>query len=384
VRVYLDHNATTPLRPEVVEAMLPALRDAYGNPSSTHEEGAAARRIVDRARDRVAALVGAEPRDVMFTAGASEANNALIQSLRSTRTPWRRLITTSVEHPSVLAPAEQLEAEGFDVCWLGVDEHGRLDLSALAAALEGEPALVSVIWANNETGVLQPVEDIAHRVRSAGGWLHLDATQALGKHPVDLPQVGAHWLSCSAHKLNGPKGVGALISNSAPALPALVVGGPQERGARGGTENVSGIAGLGLACELAREELEARTEHYCVLRDRLWDGLQSKLEGVRWNGAGSGSGSLLANTLSVEFEGAAADVMLQALDLEGVAVSAGAACHSGSVSPSHVLTAMGRSPDQARATLRLSVGQGNDESQIDAALARIVELVPRAREAVRS
>lgn len=358
--------------------MLPVLRDVFGNPSSTHEEGAAARRFVERAREQVASLVGCDPVDVTFTAGATEANNAVIQSLRAASTPFRRLVTTAVEHPSVREPAAALQHEGIDVSWLGVDEDGRIDLAALDAALALGPALVSVIWANNETGVLQPVAEIAERVRAAGSWLHVDATQALGKSPVDLRKIAVHWLSCSAHKLNGPKGSGCLVARDAPELPALLVGGPQERRIRGGTENVAGIAGLGEACALAEGELETRSARYRSLRDRLWQGLSSKLAAVHWNGADA---DLLPNTLSVEFEGAASDVLLQALDLEGVAASAGAACHSGSVSPSHVLVAMGRTPEQARGTLRLSVGLGNDEAQIDEAIQRIVELVPRAREA---
>jgi cysteine desulfurase len=382
LRIYLDHNATTPLRPEVVEAMLPALREVYGNPSSTHEEGSAARRLVERAREQVAALMGCLPAAVTFTGGATEGNNAVIQSLRSPETPWQRLVTTTIEHPSVREPADALHASGVEVTWLPVDRDGRIELGDLEAALAPGPALVSVIWANNETGVLQPIEAIAERVRAAGSWLHVDATQALGKTAVDLGRVGAHFLSCSAHKLNGPKGTGALVCRDAPVLPPLLCGGPQERGARGGTENVAGIAGFGEACALASRELEARASHYRALRDRLWEGLASKLADVRWNAGESDPGHVLPNTLSVEFTGAAGDVILQALDLEGVAASAGAACHSGSVSPSHVLVAMGRTPEQSRATLRLSVGWGNDEEQIDAAIQQLVELVPRAREAL--
>lgn len=384
MRIYLDHNATTPLRAEVVEAMLPALHEGYGNPSSTHEEGVAARRFVDRAREQLASLTGADAAGVLFTAGATEANNTVLQALQTGEAPWERVITTSVEHPSVAEPAAQLAAAGHGVVELAVDSEGQLDLGALEAALDGPPALVSVLWANNETGVLQPAAAIAERVRAAGSWLHLDATQAIGKCSVDIRALGAHWLSCSAHKLNGPKGVGALIAADAPALPALLVGGPQERRLRGGTENVASIAGLGAACELAERELPERVARYRALRDRLWSGIEGKLSGVRWNGRVPGEEAVLVNTLSVEFEGAASDVLLQALDLEGVAASAGAACHSGSVSPSHVLVGMGRTSDQARGTLRLSVGQGNDEGQIDAAIACIAELVPRAREAARA
>ena len=384
MRIYLDHNATTPLRPEVVDAMLPALRDGYGNPSSTHEEGTAARRLVETARSEVAALLGAATREVVFTAGATEANNAVLTSLRSGETPWDRLITTQVEHPSVREPASGLEAAGIPVTWLGVDGAGRIDMVELERDLKANgPALVSVIAANNETGVLAPLPEIGACVRAAGSFLHADVTQALGKKPLAEWAAAAHFLSASAHKLNGPKGTGCLVARDAPAIPALLQGGPQERRARGGTENVAGIAGFGRACELARCELPERVERYTALRDRLWNGLSEKLRSVRWNGCEGGAENLLANTLNIEIEGAAADILLQALDLDGVAVSAGAACHSGSIEPSHVLSAMGRSPEQARGTLRLSVGYGNDEAQIDAAIAAIVELVPRARAAGR-
>ena len=381
MRIYLDHNATTPLRPEVVAAMLPALRDVYGNPSSTHEEGAAARRLVEDAREQVADLVGARPREVVFTAGATEANNAVLASLRGADAPWRRLVTTEVEHPSVREPALALEGAGVEVAWLAVDAHGRIDLAALDAALAGPvPALVSVIAANNETGVVQPLEAIAERVRAAGGYLHLDVTQALGKWPVHEGAHGAHLLSASAHKLNGPKGTGCLVARDGVGGPLLLQRGPQGRRARGGTENVAGIAGFGAACALARDELDARMSRYAALRDRLWEGLRAKVERVRWNGAAPGA-PMLPNTLSVEIDGAAAEVLLQALDVDGIAVSTGAACHSGAIEPSHVLAAMGRTPEQAHATLRLSVGHGNDEAQIDRAVERLAALAPRARAA---
>lgn len=382
MRIYLDHNATTPLRPEVVDAMLPALRDGYGNPSSTHEEGTAARRCVEAAREDVAALLGASPREVVFTAGATEANNTVLASLTSAATPWTRLVTTEVEHPSVREPAAALEAEGIPVHWLPVDAAGRIDITDLERELAAHgPALVSVIAANNETGVLAPLPEIASCVRAAGGWLHADVTQALAKTNIAEWARGAHFLSASAHKLNGPKGTGCLVARDVATLPALMQGGPQERRARGGTENVAGMAGFGRACSLAHTELDARTERYAALRDRLWSGLEAKLGDVRWNGIEVGRENILANTLNVEIPGVAADVLLQALDLDGVAVSSGAACHSGSIDPSHVLSAMGRTPEQARATLRLSVGYGNDEAQIDAAIAAIAELAPRARAA---
>jgi cysteine desulfurase len=258
------------------------------------------------------------------------------------------------------------------------DASGCVDAAAVAEAIAPNTRLVTVIWANNETGALQPIDEIAMACRRQGVPLHSDATQALGKVPVDLARTPVDFLSCSAHKLGGPKGVGALVAaESGRALPPLLEGGGQERGRRGGTENVAGIVGFGVACALARDELEERIARHQRLRDRLYSGLQEAVTGLRWNGDRSRQ---LGNTLNVEIEGVAGEVLIQALDIEGVAISAGAACHSGAISPSRVLLAMGRSPEQARASLRLSVGHGVDEMQIDLAVERIAALVPKIRE----
>ncbi|MCZ6783570.1 MAG: cysteine desulfurase family protein [Proteobacteria bacterium] len=376
MRIYLDHNATTPLRDEVVDAMVAVLRHGYGNPSSSHREGAAARRRVDDAREQVAEALGAAPGEITFTAGATEANNAVLQALCAEPDRGRHLVTTRAEHPSVLEPAAYLETRGFEVTWLPVDAEGLLDPQAVAAAVREDTALVSVLWANNETGVVQPMEAIAQLVKERGALLHVDATQAVGKWPVDVGRVPVDLLACSAHKLNGPKGVGCLFARQDVAVPPLLRGGPQEKGLRGGTENTSGVAGFGAACELARRELPERMERYAALRDRLWEGIRAKVSGVRRNGSAA---NCLPNTLNVELADTAGEVLLQALDLEGVAASAGAACHSGSITPSHVLSAMGRTPDEARGSLRLSVGHGVDEMQIDRAIELLAELVPRVR-----
>jgi cysteine desulfurase len=378
VRIYLDHNATTPIREEVLEAVARALREGFGNPSSVHAEGAAARAAVERAREQVAGLVGADPTEIVFTAGATEANNAALRGLLGAAGPGARLVTTTAEHPSVEEPAAALEAAGCRVTRVPVDADGRLREGPLEEAL-GEPAaLLSVLLANNETGVLQDAPAIAARARARGVPLHLDATQAVGKWPVQVRELGADLLSASAHKLNGPKGVGFLFVRRGLALSPWIAGGPQERGRRGGTENVAGIAGLGAACALAAAELDFRVTSWGRLRDRLWDGIREKVPAVRRNGAGAAT---LPNTLSVAFEGADGEALLQALDLDGVAVSAGAACHSGSIAPSRVLLAMGRSAEEARATLRFSVGHGIGEGEIDRVLAILPDLVARAREA---
>jgi cysteine desulfurase len=378
MRIYLDHNATTPLRDEVVGAMTEVLRDVYGNPSSTHAEGAAARRWVEEAREQVAQCLGTLASRVYFTAGASEANNAVLMGLLDQAGGQGRLVTSNVEHPSVVEPAARLEKAGMKVTRIPVDGLGLLDPEAVFEAVQSDTVLVSLVWANNETGVVQPMEEIAEGLKSRGVPLHVDATQAVGKWPVDLGRVPADYLSCSAHKLNGPKGSGCLVAGEGSPLQPLISGGPQERRMRGGTENVAGIVGFGRACALASGELDGRMAEYAQLRDRLWEGLSTRVGGVRRNGTDR---SILPNTLNVEFEGLPGEVILQALDLEGVAVSAGAACHSGSISPSHVLTAMGLSAEEARSSLRFSVGHGVDVSQIDSVIELCGELAARCRRA---
>lgn len=380
MRIYLDHNATTPVRDEVAAAVARVLRDVPGNPSSAHAEGAAARAEVERARERVAELVGVAPAEVVFTSGATESNNLALHGVaRASR--GRHLVASTAEHPSVEEPLAALEADGFRVTRVAVDRDGLLDPDAVADAVAADTALVSILWANNETGVLQPIEAIAERVRARGVPLHVDATQAIGKIPVRLDTVPADLLSASAHKFNGMKGAGFLIVRRDRALAPWLRGGSQERGRRGGTSNVPGIAALGVASALASAELAARAAAMQSLRDRLWRGLVAAVPRVRRNGAAD---RVLPNTLSVEFENAPGDVLLEALDLEGVAVSAGAACASGSVHPSRTLLAMGRSAAQARASLRFSVGHGNTEAEIDRVLALLPDLVARVRATARA
>ncbi len=379
VRIYLDHNATTPVRDEVVEAMASALRDRFGNPSSPHAEGGRARAAIEAARDQIASLLGVGAGEILLTGGATEANNtALLGLLRGRTGSGRHVVTTAIEHPSVEAPLALLEREGWRVTRVGVDADGCVDAENLVAAIEPDTALVSVIWANNETGVLQPVERIARDAKERGVLVHSDATQAVGKLPVDLRRVPIDLLSLSAHKFNGPKGVGCLVVRGDLRFEPLLHGGPQEGRRRGGTENVAGVVGLGLACELAERELPERIASTRDLRDRLWEGIREKIPGVRRNGSAI---RVLPGTLNVEFEGADGEVLLQALDLEGVAVSAGAACASGSIEPSPVLLAMGRTPEQARGSLRFSVGHGVDAAQVDRVLVVLPDLVERSRRA---
>jgi len=376
-RLYLDHNATTPLHPDVLEAMTRVLREVYGNPSSSHALGAAARTELARARGQVAELVGFRDDEIVFTAGATEANNTAVASvcLRCDAPPGE-LVTSTLEHPSIAEPAAHLAAAGGKLTRVEVDAEGRIDPAVLAEALSSQTHLVSILWANNETGVIQDVPAIAADAHQRGVPVHFDATQALGKIPVDGRAVAATMLSGSAHKFNGPKGVGFLAVRGDFPLAAWIRGGPQERRRRGGTENVAGAVGMGVAAELARRELDQRGRRHRALRDRLWAGIRARIPDVRSN---TPFEAALPNTLSVEFRGAAGDVLVEALDLEGVCVSSGAACASGSVEPSPVLLALGRTPDEARATLRFSVGLGVDADQIDRVLEILPPLVARVR-----
>lgn len=373
MRIHLDHNATTPVCPEAIEAMEHALREAFGNPSSATLEGSRARALVEQARAQVAALLSAAPDQVRFTSGATEANNTLLFGLLA---PGDHVVSTRIEHPSVSAPLERLAARGVAVDRVAPDDAGCIDVEAVAAALRPETRLVCVIWANNETGALQPIPELAALCVERGIWLHADATQVIGKLELDLARTPVDSIASSAHKLGGPKGVGALVARDQKAIAPLLLGGGQEHGRRGGTENVVGIVGYGAACTVAAAEGARRSERLRALRDRLWQGIAERIDRVRWNGDPA---RVLPNTLNVEFEGVAGEVLLQALDLEGIAVSAGAACHSGAVEPSPVLLAMGRTPQQARSSLRFSVGAGLAREQIDFVVERLAELVPHIR-----
>ncbi len=375
-RIHLDHNATTPLAPEVLAAMTRTLAEVSGNPSSTHAEGAEARRCIEVARRQITEALHVADAEIVFTAGATEANNMVFHSIASSSGAPGHIVTTAIEHPSVVEPAAALESAGWSITRIAVDEDGLLGEGALAAAIEPDTWLVSVILANNETGVVQDMEAVRAALEGSDARLHVDATQAVGKWPVDWMALGADYLSLSAHKLGGPKGTGCLIARNGAPLEALLRGGPQEKRLRGGTENVAGIVGLGVAVEVAHRDLPGRMKRYAELRDRLWQRIAAGVPDARRN---SPEARTLPNTLNVELSGIEGDVLLQALDVEGVAASAGAACHSGSVSPSHVLVAMGRSPEQARASLRFSVGEGIELDDVDHAADLVLELVARMR-----
>jgi cysteine desulfurase len=375
IRIYLDHNATTPVDPRVLEAMLPFLQGAFGNPSSLHWFGQRARAAVEEARASVAALVGAEPAEIVFTASGSEADNMALRGAAAKAKPGRRLVvTTAVEHHAVLNTAKALREEAFPVEIARVDEAGRLELDSFRAALADTTLVASVMLANNETGVLQPVREAARLARERGALVHCDAVQAAGKIPLDVRALDVDLLTLSAHKLYGPKGVGCLYVRRGTPLAPLVRGGGQERNRRAGTENVAGVVGFGAAAALAREGLAAEAARAAALRDRLEMRLLA-IPGARRNGAEP----RLANTANVSFEGTEAEGLVIALDLEGVAVSTGAACAAGGVEPSHVLRAMGFPPERVQSSLRFSLGRGTTEAEIDQAAAITAAAVARQR-----
>jgi len=374
-RIYLDHNATTPLDPHVLEAMLPALRDGFGNPSSLHWFGQQARAAVDMAREEVAALVGASPGEIVFTASGTEADNmALRGAAAAARAPRRKIVYSTIEHHAVMNTAKALGEEGFPVEASRTGADGLVDLDDLRERVGDDTALVAVMLANNETGLVQPVDDVVRLARERGALVHGDAVQAAGKIPVDVRTLGVDTLALSAHKIYGPKGVGALYVRRGTRLKALVRGGSQERNRRAGTENVAGIVGLGRAAALAREELGAHAVRVAGLRDRLEARLRA-IPGAERNG----NGPRVPNTTNLSFAGLEAESLVMALDLAGLAVSTGAACAAGAVEPSHVLRAMGLPVERVQASLRFSLGRDTTEEQVD----RAAELVTAAVEKQR-
>jgi cysteine desulfurase len=377
MQIYLDHNATTPVRPEAIEVMQRALVHCYGNPSSSHAAGAEARAAVERARGQVAELMGAEPDAVVFTSSATEANNAVLRSA-ARRAPQHgdRVVTCATEHPSVLEVCEELREQGLRVTLLEVGRDGRLDPAAFERSLDARTLLATVMWVNNETGVIQPIPELARIARARGVPFHTDAVQALGKLELGLGQLPVDSASFSAHKLGGPKGIGALYLAPGARFTPLLRGGPQERRRRAGTENVLGIAGFGAACAAARADLAERAERLGKLRDRLWRGIEASIPDVSRNGAPE---HCVSHTLNVAFAGALGEAAVAALDLEGIAAASGAACHSGSIEPSHVLLAMGIPPERAASSIRFSLGFDTTPEDIERVIGVLPKLVERVR-----
>ncbi|GAB6392159.1 MAG: cysteine desulfurase [Treponematales bacterium] len=383
-QVYIDYNATTPLRKEVKAAMIEDL-EVFGNASSMHASGREARARVEEARRAVAALLGADAQDIIFTSGGSESNNTVFQTMRALASGGSGapgaggrsgIVTTAIEHPCVLNSARFLASLGFEVTFLPVDRHGKVKKDALAAALNERTLLVSVMMANNEIGTIQDLKEIAALAKAAGAFMHTDAVQAVGKIPVNVDDLGVDYLTMSAHKIYGPKGTGALYARRGAALRPLIHGGHQEDGLRAGTYNNLGILGFGKAAELAAGDVREYAEVIAPLRLRLRDGLAARIPDIRVNGHPE---DVLPNTLNVSFPGAEGEAILLSMDLVGIEASTGSACASGSLEPSHVLMATGVGPELAHGSIRFSLGLGITRDDIDYILEQLPPIISRLR-----
>ena len=376
--IYLDHSATSPLDPEVLDAMLPYLRDNFGNASSVYGLGQAARRAVDQARDEVAAYFGVQAREVVFTSGGTEGDNFAWRGVAVRNADrGRHLITSTVEHDAVLRSAEALETEGFEVTRLPVDREGVVDPDDLRRALRPDTTLVSIMHANNEIGTIEPIEELVAVTRDhSTAYFHTDAVQSTGKIPTDFNTLGVDLLAMSAHKLHGPKGTGCLLIRSGVRIQPQILGGGHERNRRAGTENVAGIVGLARALAIARRDFDHNTAHLRRLRDRLISGVLDRIPGSRLTGHPT---NRLPHHASFLFDGVEGESLLLQLDMQGVAASSGSACTSGSVEPSHVILALGYPRERAVGSLRLSVGKENRDDEVETVLANLPGMVARLR-----
>ncbi|MBV8588165.1 MAG: cysteine desulfurase NifS [Verrucomicrobia bacterium] len=379
--IYFDNNATTPVDPLVLEGMLPYLQNQFGNPSSAYKIGRQAKQAVAKARGQIAALVGAEPEEIVFTSCGTESDNTAINAALNSDPDRKHLITSRVEHSAINNQAQFLARRGYEVTWLEVDSLGRPDLDQLRDAIRPDTAIVSLMWANNETGVLFPIQEIAEICRERRTVFHTDAVQAAGKLPIDLGSGAVQFLSLSGHKLHAPKGIGALYVNRRTRFSPYLFGGGQEGGKRSGTENVPYIAAFGRAAELALNHLRSHPDSVRAVRDRFEHGMLERIPGVSVNGDRE---HRLSNTTNLRIEGVDSEAMLIVLDQQGLCCSAGSACTTGSLVPSHVLKAMGLADDQARSSLRFSFSRMNTFSEVDQALDIIDRAVKRVRSANES
>jgi len=379
-QIYLDNNATTPVRPEVVEAMLPFYKEQFGNPSSVHWAGRAVSGAVESAREQVAKMINCSPAEVVFISCGSEGDNlALKGTVDALKEKGNHIITTAVEHPAVLETCQYLEKQGCEVTYLPVDKDGMLDLAELEAAITDQTILISVMWGNNETGNLFPIEEIGKIARKYKVRFHTDAVQAVGKVPVDVQACGVDLLVISGHKIGAPKGVGAIYIRRGTRLTPLLHGGHQERNRRAGTHNVAGIVGLGIACEQAAKELDTAAEHMRKLRNKLEKGILEQIPNVKLNGHPNPD-LRLPNTLNVSFAFIEGESLLLNLDMYGIAASSGSACTSGSLEPSHVMGAMCVEVTLAHSSTRFSLGHDTTEEDIDYVLDVLPKTVQRLRE----
>jgi cysteine desulfurase len=375
--IYFDNNATTQVDPEVLQQMLPYLQDQYGNPSSAYSFGKRAATAVNLAREQVADLLRCEPSEIVFTSCGTESDNSAIQSALLLDRDRKHLVTSRVEHSAIIKQAEALARRGYEVTWLDVDSDGLIELDELEKAIRDDTAIVSLMWANNETGVLFPIAEAAEICRSKGTVFHTDAVQAVGKIDIDLRQLPINFLSLSGHKLHAPKGVAALYINRKTRFTPYLIGGGQENKKRGGTENTASIVALGKAAEIASSALQDEKTRVKALRDRFEQGLLGTVPSVQVNGHRT---HRLPNTSNLAIEGIDSEGMLMLLDQKGICCSAGSACTAGSLEPSHVLRAMGYSSERARGSLRFSFSRFNSEAEIDQAL----HIIPNAVEKLRS
>ena len=375
--IYVDHNATTPVRPEVLESILPFYGPIYGNASSLHGFGREAKDGLERAREQVAKVLGARPDEVCFTGGGTEADNLAVKGVAwANRDRGNHLITSQVEHHAVLNTCEYLEKQGFKVTYLPVDSEGRVDPGDVEKAITKETLLVSIMQANNETGTVQPIAEIGRIARKRGVYFHSDAVQAFTKLPTGVDELGVDLLSLSGHKIYGPKGVGCLYIRKGTKLDPLVHGGHHERNRRAGTENVPGIVGLGKAAELGAGEMSEEAKKLATLRDRLQEGILARIPEVRINARNA---RRLPGTLSVCFQYVEGESILLGLDLRGISASSGSACSSGAIEPSYVLTAMGVPPEEARGSVRFSLGRQNTEQEVDRVVGELAVVLTRLR-----
>lgn len=372
--IYFDNNATTKVAPEVFDAMVPYLTDVYGNPSSVHRIGARAGVALKDAREKVAAHLNCREAEITFTSCATESNNAAIRGVLQAAPGKRHIVTTAVEHPSVLELCKHLEGTGYDVTYVGVDGEGRLNLDALREALTDETALVSIMWSNNETGVIFPMNEIVDIVKNRGVSLHVDAVQMVTKIPIDLSKTAIDLLSLSGHKFHAPKGVGALFVRRGTRMRPFVIGGGQEKNRRSGTENVASIVGMGRAVELGAEYLGSGVETTRRLRDRLEAGILSAIPSTSVNGALS---ERLPNTTLINFDGIEGEAILLLMDEEGMCASSGSACTTGALEPSHVLKAMGVPSNLAHGSIRFSLSRYTTGDEIDTVLEKLPPIVER-------
>jgi len=375
--IYADNNATTQVAPEVLEEMVPYFHDLYGNPSSMHSFGGQVAGELKEARERVARLIGATPDEILFTSCGTESDNTAIRAAMASHPHKKHIVTTRVEHPAVKNLCEHLGGHGYRVTFLPVDRQGRLDLEHLHKALSNDTAIVTIMWANNETGVLFPVDEIAQLVRERGIVFHTDAVQAVGKIPIDVEQIPVDMLSLSGHKLHAPKGIGALYVRKGTKFSPFLIGGHQERGRRGGTENVASIVGLGKACELALEHLEEENERVKLLRDKLENAILKGIPNAMVNGDRE---HRLPNTTSISFEYVEGEAVLLMMNEFGICASSGSACTSGSLEPSHVLRAMGVPFTAAHGSIRFSLSIYNTEEEIHFIVEKLPSIIERLRE----